>query len=190
MHPESLIPGEEVDLDLCPPPPAHATVFPSAVAIFHAPSDICGIRGMKKERIRATRSWRGGPPRYDCAYVDEDETLPGFRGLSAVRVRLLFSFKYTNGVTYPCALVSWFVPVSDRPCEETGLWMVEPQMDQFGRYVTSVIHLDCMLRAAHLIGVAGNDSIPIHLAHTDSLDAFTAFYVNKYADHHAHEIAY
>ena len=63
-------------------------------------------------------------------------------------------------------------------------------MDQYGLQVVSVIHLNCILRAAHLIGHAGSQSVPLRLKHTDSLDAFTAFYVNKYADHHAHEIAF
>lgn len=180
--------SEDVPLANCPPAPPRIDVYPSAVAVFRAPSDVCGTKGMTKERIRSVSSWRGGPPRHDCAFVVEDETQPGFRGLSVVRVHLLFSFKYANGVTYPCALVSWFVPIGDSPCDETGMWIVEPLVDDHGRRVISVIHLDCMLRAAHLIGVA-DGPLPYQLSHTDSLDAFQAFYVNKYADHHAHEIA-
>ncbi|KAI9059928.1 hypothetical protein FKP32DRAFT_1579107 [Trametes sanguinea] len=145
---------------------------------------------MKQERIRACRSWRKGPARYDCAFVADAEDLPGFRGLAVVRVHLLFSFKFSRNVTYPCALVSWFVPVGDQPCNKTGMWIVEPQMDAYGLPVMSVIHLDCMVRSAHLIGVAGDHHLPRTLKHTDSLDAFNAFYVNKYADHHAHEIAF
>ncbi|KAI0369422.1 hypothetical protein BV20DRAFT_946175 [Pilatotrama ljubarskyi] len=145
---------------------------------------------MKKERIRSCSSWRGGPARWDCAFVVDDEDMPGFRGLAVVRIHLFFSFKTASGHEYPCALVSWFVRSSDAPCEETGMWIVEPQLDDHGRPVMSVIHLDCMLPAAHLIGVAGTHTIPRTLRHTDSLDAFNAFYVNKYADHHAHEIAF
>ena len=160
------------------------------MALFHAPSDICGAKGMKKERIRAVPSWRRGAARYDCAFVVDDEGLPGFRGLAVVRVLLFFSFIGPGHITYPCALVTWFVPIGDSPCEETGMWMVEPQTDNLGHRVASVIHLDCMLRAAHLIPIPGASPIPYKLKHTDSLDAFTAFYVNKYADHHSHEIAF
>ena len=145
---------------------------------------------MKKERIRAVRSWRGGPARHDCVFVTVDDSLPGFRGLDVARVLLLFSFKHTDGLVYPCALVSWFVRSSDVPCEETGMWIVEPQMDDHGRRVISVVHLDCVLRAAHLLPVPDDDPIPTRLKHTDTLDVFDAFFVNKYADHHAHEIAF
>ncbi|KAI0704619.1 hypothetical protein C8Q76DRAFT_820240 [Earliella scabrosa] len=158
---------DTVDIHLCPSMPSKISVFPSAVAIFHAPSDLCGAHGMKKERIRAVRSWRGGPPRHDCVYVTVDDSLPGFRGLDVARVLLLFSFKHTDGVVYPCALVSWF---------ETGMWIVEPQMDDHGR--------------PHLLPVPDHNPIPTRLKHTDTLDVFDAFYVNKYADHHAHEIAF
>ncbi|KAI0629622.1 hypothetical protein C8Q77DRAFT_1220285 [Trametes polyzona] len=190
LHPESEIAAADIPLAQCPPPPARITIFPSALAIFYAPSDLSGAKGMKKERICACRSWRGGPARKDCAFVEMDPDAPGFRGLGAVRVHLFFSFKADDGVHYPCALVSWFVPVGDEPCNLTGMWVVEPEVDGHGVDVMSVIHLDCMLRAAHLIGVAGDAPIPAILKHTDSLDAFNAFYVNKYADHHAHEIAF
>lgn len=36
-------------------------IFPSAVATFYAPSNICGIGGMHNERIRAVPSWYKGP---------------------------------------------------------------------------------------------------------------------------------
>jgi hypothetical protein len=40
------------------------------------------------------------------------------------------------------------------------------------------------------IGIAGKDFIPVyHFDFSDSLDAFQASYVNRHADHHAHEIA-
>ncbi|KAE9384799.1 hypothetical protein BT96DRAFT_841709, partial [Gymnopus androsaceus JB14] len=39
----------------------HINVYHSAIAMFYAPSDILGIRGMKRERIQCTPSWRGAP---------------------------------------------------------------------------------------------------------------------------------
>ncbi|KAH9028914.1 hypothetical protein EDB85DRAFT_1867581, partial [Lactarius pseudohatsudake] len=55
-----------------------------------------------------------------------------------------------------------------------------------------VIHLDSILRGAHLIGVAGPHFLPSSpkVDYLTSLDSFKCFFVNKYADHHAHEIAF
>ncbi|KAH9021444.1 hypothetical protein EDB85DRAFT_1871875, partial [Lactarius pseudohatsudake] len=36
-------------------------LFNSASSIFLAPSDPCGIHGLRREQIRSTWSWRGGP---------------------------------------------------------------------------------------------------------------------------------
>ena len=44
-------------------------VFNSAIATFHAPSDISGIAGMRREHIRAMPSWRNGPARYDTVLI-------------------------------------------------------------------------------------------------------------------------
>ena len=54
----------------------------------------------------------------------------------------------------------------------------------------SIIHLDSMVRSAHLMGIADATQIPHHLTFDRSLDDFQAFYVNKYIDHHAHEYAF
>ncbi|KAJ6615330.1 hypothetical protein B0H10DRAFT_1916032 [Mycena sp. CBHHK59/15] len=178
-----------IPLDNCPDAPRSIKVFPSAVAKFFAPSDQSGIGGMLRERIRAVRSWRGGAPRYDCIFVERDPDLPGFRGLIAARALLFMSFKHHGG-TYPCALVTWFSPIGDEPCPDVGMWMVEPDVDNRGQRVMDVIHIDTILRAAHLIGIYGHHSVPRHFKYSDSLDSFKAFYINKYADHHAHEIAF
>jgi len=58
-------------------------VFPSAVAIYYAPSDLSGTRGMFRERIRAVDSWRHGPGRHDCVFVQHDPDQLGFRGKGA-----------------------------------------------------------------------------------------------------------
>lgn len=165
------------------------TVYNSASATFYAPSDLSGIGGMRHERIRAVQSWRKGPPRYDCVFVVTDDMAEGMRSLDVARVRLFFSFTYA-GIYYPCALVHWFSRVGDNPDEDTGLWVVEPDRTADGSPIAAVIHLDTVLRAAHLIGVYGGDILPKELSFTDSLDAFHSFYVNKYIDHHAFQIAY
>ncbi|KAH9917358.1 hypothetical protein B0H21DRAFT_702696, partial [Amylocystis lapponica] len=140
------------------------------------------------KRIRATPSWCSGPGCYDCIFVNNNDA-EGFRGMHVARVRLFFSLTF-EGQRMPCALVEWFSAVGNEPDEDTGMWIVEPDYDFDGRRSAGVIHLDAVVRAAHLIGVCGETHLPLNFKHTDSLDAFAAFYVNKYADHHAHEIAF
>ncbi|KAL1740173.1 hypothetical protein HDZ31DRAFT_48026 [Schizophyllum fasciatum] len=190
-HPDSDAASQSshISLSTCPAFDGKLHVVASAVATFYAPSDQCGLGGMHQERIRSTLSWRGGPARHDCVYVAHDESQPGFRGLHAARVMLFFSFRH-EGIQYPCALVRWYSTIGDTPCPNTNLWMVEPDVDERGEHVMDVIHVDAILRGAHLIGAAGDQEIPLWFSHTQSLDCFRAFYVNKYADHHAFEIAY
>jgi hypothetical protein len=51
---------------------------------------------------------------------------------------------------------------------------------------------DTILQGAHLIGVLGGDFLPSHpkIDCTIALEPFKSFYVNKYADHHVHEIVF
>lgn len=164
-------------------------VHNSAAATFFAPSDISGIGGMRREHIRAVPTWRKGPSRYDCIFVNTDPGRVGMRGLDIARVRMFFSFAY-RGIRYPCALIHWFSCVGDMPDEDTGMWMVEPDLNAEGKPFMSVIHLDTIVRAAHLIGVYGNVFLPQGISAHNSLDVFRTFYVNKYIDHHAFEIAF
>ncbi|KAJ7465494.1 hypothetical protein FB451DRAFT_1178975 [Mycena latifolia] len=182
-------PLAQIPLEDCPDAPSRVKAFPSAIAKFYAPSDQSGIRGMLRERIRAVRSWRGGAPRYDCVFVEGNPNLPGFQGLLAARVLLFMSFKH-GGITYPCALVTWFSVIGDAPCPDLGMWMVEPDVDHRGRRMLDIIHIDTILRGAHLIGIYGDSFLPRHYKHSDTLDQFKAFYINKYTDHHANEIAF
>ncbi|KAJ7754198.1 hypothetical protein DFH07DRAFT_868599 [Mycena maculata] len=134
------------------------SVYHSAVATFHAPSD---PSGMRRERIRSTPQWRRHGPQRDCAFVVENQAEHGFRGMSVVRIRLFFSFTH-DGIDYPCALVDWF---------KKSMWVVEPEMQ--GRYrLTTIVHLDTLLRGAHLIPVYGSAFIPVGLRYIHSLDAF------------------
>ncbi|KAF8801821.1 hypothetical protein BYT27DRAFT_7309117 [Phlegmacium glaucopus] len=188
-HPDLDIPLDEIPLADLPQFEGNIRVFSSAISIYYAPSDKSGIRGMFRERIRAVESWRNGPARYDCVFVEQDPDLPGFQGLFVARVRAFFSITH-NKVKYPCALVSWFSTVGDSPCQDTGMWMVEPDFDQTGNHAMSIIHIDSILRGAHLMGVYGSHFVPQHLKFNHTLDAFRSFYVNKYIDHHAHEIAF
>lgn len=189
LNPRAAITGADAAIHDCPMFAGKVKVYPSAGVTFYAPSDPSSISGLRRERIRSVRSWRRGPARRDCVFIQKDENLLGFRGLHAARLQLLFSFAY-RGVTYPCALVQWFVPLGDEPCEDTGMWMVESEMDDDGSRVTSVIHLDCVVRGAHLIPIYGAERLARTVNFTNSLDLFSEFYINKYADHHAYEIAF
>jgi hypothetical protein len=144
---------------------------------------------MRQERIRATPSWQKGPPRYDCMFLSRDSSIIGFRGLHVVRARLFFSFAYRN-VTYPCALVEWFVPVSDEPDPTNKMWVIQPELDGNGARSMSIIHIDSVVRAAHLIPCYGEEFLPSRFQFTDSLDAFYSYYVNKYIDHSAYAMLF
>ncbi|KAF8814419.1 hypothetical protein BYT27DRAFT_7219856 [Phlegmacium glaucopus] len=192
QNPDSDIFGMDIGLDECPKIPStlRINIFHSAIAIYHAPSDLSGTGGMHREYIRSTRSWKNGPAQHDCVFVERDPDEVGFRALGVAQVQLFFSFEYDQ-VLYPCALVRWFETYGNAPCPETGMWMVQPDVDvRLRQRICSVIHIDSILRAAHLIGIYGPNFIPPTLTYSQSLHAFKLFYVNKYADHHSHEIAF
>jgi len=109
------------------------------------------------------------------------------KGLTPVRVILLFSFIHQHK-TYPCALVEWFKKYGSHPDKETGMWKVRPHF--IGRRrLTTVIHLDSLLRGAHLLPVFhGATHLPVDFHYSYSLDAFEAYFVNKYADHQMYEL--
>ncbi|KAI5998467.1 hypothetical protein EDC04DRAFT_2584686 [Pisolithus marmoratus] len=72
-----------------------------------------------------------------------------------------FSFKHL-GMEYPCAIIRWFDHVGDGP-NNTGMWVVRTRNAQ------------------------GLD--PASIKPNESYDKFQFYYVNKFADHHAFEIA-
>ncbi|KAE9385392.1 hypothetical protein BT96DRAFT_960753 [Gymnopus androsaceus JB14] len=184
--------GCDVPLESCPelPETQHIYLHHSAHATFFAPSDLSGLGGMHHECIRSVKSWRGGPARYNCVFMEGDSNEEGFSGLLVGRVFMFFHFAHQSQ-TYECALIHWYSTVGDTPCEETGLWMVDPDFDREGSPNLEVIHIDCLYRGAHLIGVTGDSRLPTKdFSSTDSLDAYSCFYVNKYIDYHAHEIAF
>ena len=67
--------------------------------------------------------------------------------------------------------------------------MVQPDITR-GKRKHSVLHLDTFYRSALLILVYGKEKLPVDFHFSHSLDAFCAFYVNKYIDHHANKIAF
>jgi len=79
--------------------------------------------------------------------------------------------------------------VDDSPSNNTGMWVVEPEVLDNGETLTSIIHLDTIVRASHLLLVFGSEHVSKTLSFTDTLNTFNKFNVNKYIDHHAFEIA-
>ena len=110
-------------------------------------------------------------------------------GLSVAWAKLFFA-AMVNRVKYSCALVYWYSVIGDSPDECTGMWVVRPNILDDGTPQTAVIHLDLIVRLAHLLPIYVEERAPRGLKHTDSLDFFSEFYVNKFADHHAFEIAF
>ncbi|KAI0357042.1 hypothetical protein OH77DRAFT_1531956 [Trametes cingulata] len=186
LNPE-LDGADDVPLHHCPDVPHHIRlgVYHSAAAVFYAPSEVSGPGGMHRELIRSNPSWYGQYPRYDTVLVNVDPTQPGMRGMLVARVRLFFSFTF-DYQKYPCAFVEWFAPQDDAPDPVTGMWTVVPEMVG-GERVTGVIHLDSIVRACHLMPVFGSTSMPYNCHFSNSLDAFKAYYVNRYVDYHAYE---
>ncbi|KAG1775478.1 hypothetical protein EV702DRAFT_1180272 [Suillus placidus] len=156
------------------------SVVNSASSRFYAPSDL--------KHIRSCLKWRNTHARYDCVFINARPELEGMRGLEVARALCFFSFKY-KWVLYECAVVRWFNIIGDAPDEDTGMWVVQPSFDGHSPDI-SVIHIDAIYRAAHLLPIYGVDFIPRAINFSNSLDKFHTFYVNKFADHHAFEIAF
>jgi hypothetical protein len=171
--------------DKCPSFVGNISVFHSAVACFYSPSDLCGAGGMYRERIRSNPNWRGTFARHDTMFIETNAELDGMPGMAIGRARLLFSFKFRDR-THACALVDWFVSYKE-PDDVTGMWVVQPEFEADGRRARSIIDLDCVVRGAHLLPVYGPSFLPEDFQFTDSLDAFRAYFINPYIDHHSHE---
>ena len=164
-------------------------VFYSATATFRAPSDPSGIRSMRREQIRTTPSWRNGAPRYDCAFINSGSEDDPLQGLNICRIFLFFTFVHKN-ILYSCALIQWYSLVRNEPDEDTGMWMVKPDIDNDGSCLLSVVHIDSIYRAAHLMPAYRTSRfIDRSLGMDDSLDSFRCFYINKFVDHNAFDIS-
>ncbi|KIO08910.1 hypothetical protein M404DRAFT_22722 [Pisolithus tinctorius Marx 270] len=188
-----LFPTDDLDdiaLDECPPYDGSVRVYNSACSTFFAPSDLCGLYGMHHEHIHSCPMWRNEGPCFNCVFVVTNPEAEGMRGLDIAHILCFFLFKY-QGTLYLCAVVRWFDHMGDGPDVATGMWIVCPSYNACNIPHIAIIHIDTIYRAAHLI--------PIYAAHNintrdikphDSYDTFNSFYVNKFADHHAFEIAF
>ena len=110
-------------------------------------------------------------------------------GLDVTCVCLFFSFTF-YGKSYPCALVHWYSHVGHGPDDDTGMWIVKADEDAGGAPSAAILHLDTIVRAAHLIGIYGEDFLLSGLTPEQSLDLFCSYYVNKFIDHHSFAITF
>jgi hypothetical protein len=169
------------------------SVYHSVTATFRAPSNPSGPGGMYREVIRSTPFWpRGELPgaRQDCVFVDMGGSEGvGMKGLLVARIFLFFKFAH-GGVDYSCALVHWY-STDVRPDASTGMWVVHLEFDRWDKRHMAVIHLDSIIRGAHLLPNFPSDA-PVYrqINYMNVLDLYTSFYVNKFVDHHAFEIAF
>ena len=112
------------------------------------------------------------------------------RGLGVARVHLFFSFEAGDNL-FSCALIHEFCKPFDDPDPDNGMWIVEPDLDNSGYRIMSVVHVDSIVRGAHLLPVFnGAVTVPREINFSNTLDVFTAFYVNKYIDYHAFEVMF
>ena len=60
----------------------------------------------------------------------------------------------------------------DDQVEETGLWVVEPDLDVDGAHILDVIDARTIFRSVHLIPVFGGQPIPPYMKSSDALDSY------------------
>ena len=187
LNPDSINPLDNLPLSELPVADPHSFhIFHSSVAEYYSPSDYSGDGGRCSERIRAAPSWQNRGSRQDCLFVSKDPTTHGMASMEAARAVLFLSFTH-KGKKYPCVLVEWFTTRPER-CPRTGMWIVDRDYEYDGSRSTELVHLDTVIRGAHLIPVFGEGFVSTDLACDDSLDTYDSFYVNQYADHNMFEI--
>ncbi|KAJ7784883.1 hypothetical protein DFH07DRAFT_1054423 [Mycena maculata] len=182
LHEEIHGPVEDIAITDCPIFHGRISVYHSAISRFYAPSDLCGAGGMYSERIRSNPNWHGYA-RHDTILIDIGA--PAMHGLVIGRVLLFFSFTFSD-TDYQCDLVHWLVPVGESPDPDTGMWVVERELDQHEPSL-AIVRVESMARAAHLIGLYGTAALPEDFHFSNALDAFNRYFVNPYADHHMYE---
>ena len=158
----------------------------SATATFYAPSELCGVGGLLRERIHSTPNFHSAPCR-DTVFVELDGDQLGLLGMVIAHVLLLFSFHYCRK-DHSCTLVNWFLHDEDTPDEHTGLWEVRLERDARRQPVVDVIDVNTIVRAAHLLPIYGQSRVPEWFSHFRALDTYQSFFVNHFVDHHVFEL--
>lgn len=164
-------------------------IYHSVITQFYTLSDLCGAGGMYHRYIHSTPLWQGKYPHCDTIFITTNSEHDGFLSMCVGRVHLFFSFVHEE-LHYPCALVHWFVPVSESVHNKTGQWVVE--LEYLGTGVNhqqnlAVVHVDSIAHDALLSPVFGDGYLPDDFHFSHALDAFCSYFVNSYANHHTHE---
>ena len=71
-----------------------------------------------------------------------------------------------------------------------SMWKVSLDKVNNNQVLQSVEPLDSIVHAVHLLPVFGTGYIPDHWPYSLTLDSFQQLYINKYANHHSHQIIY
>ncbi len=103
-------------------------------------------------------------------------------------ILLFFSFKYA-GEDFPIALVWWYTLSDNAGCRDkvTGMWLIECEFRGEEPHLV-VVHVGSIYCAVHLIPFFRKEWVPQGFSHNNTLDKYTKFYVNRFADHHSFEI--
>jgi hypothetical protein len=172
--------SDDIDLDDCPLFYGNVGVYLSAKAVFYAPSELSGPGGMHAELIRSSPLWFTEKERRDTVLVQNGEETERMGGMIVARVLTFLAFRYESK-QYTCALVEWFLPCDDKPDPITGMWILQPEIQNRSERTLGLIHTDCIVRACHLIPVYGRSCLPADFNYSNSLRAFKSYYLNKYA---------
>ncbi|KAI9508454.1 hypothetical protein F5148DRAFT_979769, partial [Russula earlei] len=113
---------------------------------------------------------------YDTMFVETNAELDGMPGTAIAYALLFFLFTFDD-TYYPCTLVHWLVPGSE-PDNNTSLWVVQLEFEGNGQRTLGIIHLDCIVWAAHLLPVYGLSFAPKNFHFLDALNAFCAYFIN------------
>ena len=166
----------------------NVNVYTSAVAVYHTPSDICGIHGMAKECIHATPKW--GKFRSLVTIQPSLLLIPIFlvwEGLTFPELSLFSCSNMVTGLTLAHlyihswrSMMSWMSTLGCGKFSQTLM----PMETLYMQWFTSIQSF------VQPIWLETDGPLPAAITHITALDMFLSFHVNKYIDHHAYEIAF
>ena len=70
------------------------------------------------------------------------------------------------------------------------MWIVTQEIGQTKQPALGLININSIVHSVHLIGIAGSHLVPYEVDHTNALEAFKTFYINKYIDYHTYEVVF
>ena len=185
IHSNSNISSADIDIEQCPNFTSRIYVYHSAITHFFAPSDLCGTSGMYCEHIRSNPNWCGKYAHHNTMFILTGSEMDVMQGMTIGHALLFFSFMFRDEY-FPCALIHWLIP-DNVPDDDIGMWVVQPEFAGNRCHTLSVIHLDSVARAAHLLPVYSSSFVPEDFDFSDSLDSFCAYFINNCIDHHSHK---